>query len=339
MKRDIWNAIIKEHFNLQDTITRRCLVTVNEADQNQILSHLANKLYEKIVANVTDIDFGGIPNSRGDITKIPNYLELVDCLNIIHDLLVESKQATQSVDIIFKAIDNVKKDKAMWQKAYQLECEMPVVFYNTICLSIVSATSLMISSTVEFIKDGTTETIEMSISRASKNQSKDSLLFKNLTKFNDSCKKGDIEKTMEALLKSQRSVKEDAIQEGLFTTILTATIVVSLTTLVIPILHELTSMLYSLRQSVADYLAGEADVIRLNALKLEYDTTKTPAEKKKIAKKQNDIADKFKKWSDKLTIKSTKANKEAEAMVKKDKEEKYDLDDVMDEMPDSGSIF
>lgn len=340
MQRDIWNAIIKEHFNLTNTTTRKCLVSVNETDQNQILANLASKLYENIVDRVADIDYGEIPSSRGDITKIPNYMELTDCLNTVRELFVESKQSTYTVDTIITAIENTKKLTPMWQKAFQTECEFPVVFYNTICLSIVSATSLMISTSVELIKDPDTGTVELALARASKSNSKDGMLFKNLISYNNSCKKGDVEKTMEGLIKAGKTMKEGAYSEAvIFSVILGASVVIGLVSCIVPILHQLTSALYCLRQSISDYFAYESNIIRLNALKLEYDTTKTEAQKKKIAAKQNKIADTFKRWSDKLRVTSTKAMKDANTMVEKDNEKKYDVDEVEDDLPDSGSIF
>jgi len=77
----------------------------------------------------------------------------------------------------------------------------------------------------------------------------------------------------------------------------------------------------------------------LNAEKVQYNRTKTPEQKKKIIAKQNKIADHFKKWSNALMIKSTKAEKESENQIKKDKEAKNKINDVVDEIPGSATIF
>ena len=340
MLRDQYNALVKEHFDITDRETRKVLVTIDEADQNQVMGNLAAKLYDAIVKKVTDIDFGQIPASKGDITKIPNYLDMVSCLTTIRDMMVESKQSTGSADIIFLAIENMKKYQKIWEKGYFLENEMTIVFYNTITLSIVSAISLLTSATIEFIKNPQSDVIDIELAKVANHKTKDNLLFKNLDKFNKACRKGDIEKVFNEVLKAQRQLKEGTIvKESISAILFTGAMVLGLLTTVIPILHQLTNALYCLRQNIAEYLAGEADVIRLNAEKVQYNRAKTPEQKKKIIARQHKIADHFKKWSNKLMIKANKADAEAQRQIKEDRSNKSKIGDVIDEMPDSASIF
>ena len=340
MLRDQYNALVKEHFDITDRETRKVLVTIDEADQNQVMGNLAAKLYDAIVKKVTDIDFGQIPASKGDITKIPNYLDMVSCLTTIRDMMVESKQSTGSADIIFLAIENMKKYQKIWEKGYFLENEMTIVFYNTIALSIVSAISLLTSATIEFIKNPQSDVIDIELAKVANHKTKDNLLFKNLDKFNKACRKGDIEKVFNEVLKAQRQLKEGTIvKESISAILFTGAMVLGLLTTVIPILHQLTNALYCLRQNVAEYLAGEADVIRLNAEKVQYNRAKTPEQKKKIIARQHKIADRFKKWANKLMIKANKADAEAQRQIKEDRSNKSKIGDVIDEMPDSASIF
>lgn len=340
MLRDQYNALVKEHFDITDRETRKILVTINEADQNQVMGNLAAKLYDAIVNKVTDIDFGQIPASRGDITKIPNYLDMVSCLTTIRDMMVESKQSTGSADIIFLAIENMKKYQKIWEKGYVLENEMVIVFYNTITLSIVSAISLLTSATIEFVKNPQSDVIDIELAKVANHKTKDNLLFKNLDKFNKACRKGDIEKIFNDVLRAQRQLKEGTIiKESISAILFTGAMVLGLLSTVIPILHQLTNALYCLRQNVAEYLAGEADVIRLNAEKVQYNRAKTPEQKKKIIARQHKIADHFKKWANKLMIKANKADVEAQKQIKEDRSNKSKIGDVIDDMPDSASIF
>lgn len=340
MLRSQYNEFVKEYFDITDRETRKVLVTINEADQNQVMGSLATKLYDAIVKKVTDIDFGQIPQSRGDITKIPNYLDMVECLTTIRDMMVASKQSTQTADTIFLAIENMKKYQKIWEKGYVLDNEMAIVFYNTIALSIVSAISLLTSATVEFVKNPQSDVIDLELAKVANHKTKDNLLFKNLDKFNKACRKGDIEKIFNEVLKAQRQLKEETIiKENIAAILFTGAMVLGLLSTVIPILHQLTNALYCLRQNVAEYLAGEADVIRLNAEKVQYNRAKTPEQKKKIIARQHKIADHFKKWSNKLMIKANKADVEANKKIKEENSNKSKIGDVVDEMPDSASIF
>lgn len=340
MLRSQYNEFVKEYFDITDRETRKVLVTINEADQNQVMGSLATKLYDAIVKKVTDIDFGQIPQSRGDITKIPNYLDMVECLTTIRDMMVASKQSTQTPDIIFLSIENMKKYQKIWEKGYVLDNEMAIVFYNTIALSIVSAISLLTSATVEFVKNPQSDVIDLELAKVANHKTKDNLLFKNLDKFNKACRKGDIEKIFNEVLKAQRQLKEETIvKENIAAILFTGAMVLGLLSTIIPILHQLTNALYCLRQNVAEYLAGEADVIRLNAEKVQYNRAKTPEQKKKIIARQHKIADHFKKWSNKLMIKANKADVEANKKIKEENSNKSKIGDVVDEMPDSASIF
>lgn len=340
MLRSQYNEFVKEYFDITDRETRKVLVTINEADQNQVMGSLATKLYDAIVKKVTDIDFGQIPQSRGDITKIPNYLDMIECLTTIRDMMVASKQSTQTPDIVFVSIENMKKYQKIWEKGYVLDNEMTIIFYNTIALSIVSAISLLTSATVEFVKNPQSDVIDLELARVANHKTKDNLLFKNLDKFNKACKKGDIEKIFNEVLRAQRQIKEETvIKENIAAILFTGAMVLGLLSTVIPILHQLTNALYCLRQNVAEYLAGEADVIRLNAEKVQYNRAKTPEQKKKIIARQHKIADHFKKWSNKLMIKANKADVEANKKIKEENSNKSKIGDVVDEMPDSASIF
>ena len=345
MFREQYNALIKEHFDIMDNETRKVLVTINEADQNQVLGSLATRLYDSIVKKATDIDYGQIPASKGDITKIPNYLDIVQALTTVRDMQVATKQSTESADIIFTAIENLKKSNKLWDRGFLMDCEMIVVFYNTIALSIISATSLLISATVEFVKEPDSGIIDLELAKVSNHKTRDGLLFKNLEKFNKAYKKGDIEKTLEPLLRAQRQMKESVenngtvVMENIAALLFTGAMVVGLLSTIIPILHQLTTSLYCLRQNLSEYLSGEADIIMLNAEKVQYNRTKTPEQKKKIIAKQHKIADRFKKWANKLMIKSTKAEKDAEKMIKDEQNNKKKIGDIVDDMPDSASIF
>ena len=105
------------YFDIEDTMTRSILLSVNEADQNVVMTSLANKLYSHIVDKVDDIDFGTIPNSKGDITKIDNFDKLVDCLNIISDILQQYNQDTSPVETVNLAIQNMIDRTDMFEKA------------------------------------------------------------------------------------------------------------------------------------------------------------------------------------------------------------------------------
>lgn len=217
----IYGQVIKEYFDPYDDKTRTTLLALNEEGQESILQHLANKLYGFIVTKVYNIDFGKIPDSRGDITKIPNYAMMLDCLEILKQILEAYKQPTNSVDTITEAIQNMIDRKDMFMKAYRLNIELPIITYNTLALSIVNAVSLLITAHIEFIKLPNDGGYNIAFDSASKNNSKDSLLFNNLKEFNKMCNNKEFDKTMkyslhgaaeETILKKNPTIKESNIE-------------------------------------------------------------------------------------------------------------------------------
>lgn len=344
-----YDQIITEHFNVLDRDTRKVLISINEADKSQVLGSLAAKLYDKIVKDVTNIDYGTIPLTKGDITKMENYIEINDCLTTIRDLAIQFKQPTDSMDTVINAISNVKATDYLWKKAYGIDCEMPTVFYNSICMAIVSSTSLLIATSIEYIKDPSEGTINIVLNQVSKNKTQNKLMLDTLDKFNVACKKGEIDKIFKSVLSAQRTVSIEAVEtltEGIvekvvpsavFVAIGAAGTILALLKCVIPILRTITSTLFGAKQSLSDYLAIESDHIRLNAEKIQYNSAKSPEAKNRIRDKQLKIADKLKKNSDKLIISMTKAQKDTLKVLKADENEKFKLDDVVGSMPDSAS--
>lgn len=350
MRHDIFDSVLKEYFDTSDRKSIRTLLSLNEAEQNQVMVALASKLYKKIVDKVDDIDFGTIPTSKGDITKIGNFQEMIECMSVIREILVHYKQDTCQLDIIDRAIENIRDSKKTWEKAFAVESELPMTFYNTICLSIVSSVSLLISSSIDFISSpGEGKSFQISFDNVAYNKTKDKLLFQNLDKFNKAYTKGDIEKLMNAVIKETANVKEstflseeEVVEELALEVILgvvaTGVFAATLLTLVVPVLHVLVNTLYCARQSVSEYFEIQAKIVQFNAEQLKYDYTKSDAEIKKIYDKQMKIADSFKKISNALAIKMNKADKDARRMVEQDKSEKLKYDDL-EVRPNNSSIF
>ena len=66
----------------------------------QLYPKQLQKFLPKIVEKVDDIDFGTIPRSRGDITKIENYTSLMECIDILRNIIVEYKENTLPIDTV-----------------------------------------------------------------------------------------------------------------------------------------------------------------------------------------------------------------------------------------------
>lgn len=203
------SQIFSESFDLTDRYTCHYLATINEAEQADVLSALSSALYDKIVKKVDKIDFGTIPKSRGDITKVDGYEKTLECIDIIQRLFREYKVDTEIPDSINTAITNIRDRKSMFMKAYGLKIEMPMVMYNLIVLSIERSVAFTISTCLEYVKTPNS-TLKMAVDKVAVTKAEDDLMLKQLTSFNVMCANGSFDKTMTAVMKTAGKIAHEA---------------------------------------------------------------------------------------------------------------------------------
>lgn len=326
-----------KYFDIEDDMTRNILFSVNEADQNTIMVSLANKLYSHIVDKVDDIDFGTIPLSKGDVTKIEHYNQLTDCIAIIAQILEQYHQETKPIETIATALQNIIDRTDMFTKAYRFNIEMPIVAYNTIVLSIVSSVSYMISGCIEFVKNSSSQGFEISLNKAGLSKTKERMLFKQLEKFNKMCSTGEFDNTITHVISENLKRESGIISEGIGTILLGAAAAVGAVIAFVLLLRELIFIAFYACQKASDYFDTNATLLQMNAYNIENNLTMDEKQKKEISSKQKKIADKFKKISNALNVKARMAEAKAEKELKKLDDKKYKYNDIMDSIPDSSN--
>lgn len=310
------------YFNVHDNATLEAVTGITEEEQSKILSDLTNKLYNAIMDKVDDIDYGNIPATRGDITRLQNYDDLVDCTNIMKDIVEYYHQDSSIVQTVLDAINNIKDRTSLFEKIFAVNLDFGITIYNTMVLSCVGAISFLISSSIDFIRRSDSNGFDISLDRVGYKKSKDYLLLKNLGHFNSSCSNGNIDKSLNQLLDADKRnfVGEMSIP-------LMIVISITIITSIIPFIRELIYFFYYARQSISDYFAIQADLLQMNASNLDRSMDSDEETIKRTYEKQNNIADKFRKISNFMNVKLKKSEKEAERNINID-EKKYDIDDI-----------
>ena len=333
-KRDV-DLIFREHMDLDDRETLKVLASINEADQNQVLYNLCGKLYEKLIDKVDDIDFGEIPSTKGDITKLSNYTNMMECVDILKNLLKEFKESTSTILEVEKAINNIKKRKELFQKGFRYNVELPIVIYSTMTLSVISSISFLISSCVEYIKMPNKDSFDIVVDRVALVKSKDNLLFKNLSRFNEACVKGQIDTAINDVMKG---LEKGFVGEYGF--LVGATALVVLITCIIPLLRELIFFFYYSRTRLSDYFEVQANLLQMNIYNLQSNQEIDKDKKTKIIKKQSKLVDKFRKISNFFAVKAKESENKTDRDIAHDNT-KYKTNDVLDSLPDSAdtSLF
>ena len=323
-----------KYFDSQDTMTRSILLSVNEADQNVVMTSLANKLYGHITDKVDEIDFGTIPNSRGDITKIDNFDKLTDCVNIISDILQQYHQDTTPVEVVSLAIQNMVDRTEMFEKAYRLNIELPIIVYNTITMAIVSSVSYLISCCIEFVKLPEDRGFNIAMDKVGAAKAKESILFTDLSRFNKMCADGSFDKAMDYVIKQNaNNFAGAAFVFGVSSVVVVLGILLS----IIPLIRELIFFFYYSRAKASDYFDAQSSLLMINAYNIENNLTRDEKAKKKIANDQRKVADMFKKISNNLKVNLKTGEKKAVEETEKLDKQKYKHDEVLDSIPDSSN--
>ena len=220
--------VIGEFCDMNDDETRQHLLCLDESEREGVLNSLALRFYSDIMNKVDDIDFGTIPESKGDITLVENYNEMMNCLSTLRGILTEFKQKTTQLDEIELAITNIANNRKLFEKAFKVKADIPVITYCTLVYAVVCSVSLMMTSSVDFIKSPTQDNFTISFDRTGYLKTGNSMMYKNLVKFNNSVKKGDFEKSLDYLINGtiSKKISEDtelmgdvALDEGFFSTL------------------------------------------------------------------------------------------------------------------------
>ena len=91
-KLPYFERAVNEYFDMTDHNTRKIMVSVDEEDQNVILHTLTDKLYDIIVDKSHTIDYGPIPDTKGDFEALPTYDKLVEAVGVTKGIAEQYKQ-------------------------------------------------------------------------------------------------------------------------------------------------------------------------------------------------------------------------------------------------------
>lgn len=323
-----------EHMDMTDDKTRKTILYMNEADQNAVLTSLTSKLYDKIVTKVDDIDYGDIPNTKGDITKLPNYEKLRDCISILRDIITEYKQDPTPIDELSKAMSNIMSRKDLFNKAFRMDVELPIIMYNNTVLGIIEGVSYMIATCIEFIKVPNNDSFQIVLDKMAYNKSKSNMIYSSLKKFNKSCDKGEFDKAMNHVMNTKIK-NEGAIVAGIAGSIGAAVVLVLA---IIPILRELVFLFYHIRMRVSDFFDIQADLLQMNAYNLQQREDIDNEKKEKTVSKQLKIVELFRKIANKISFTTKKAEVNATKEIIDDSK-KTKINDLDVETPSVSALF
>lgn len=297
---------------------KRAVMALTEADLTQVSNNLVSELYKSAI-NKSHIDFDDIPASRGDITKYNGYADMQQCLDIVDNIAKQSNIKIKETDIVRTAIGNIVALRDVYTKGYALNNDFIMLQYCTMTALCVEATTGIIASFVDYVK--TVDAVQFTIINSKTSAAQ--IAIENLDSFNTFVSSGDYAKVCNVIIKNGNAtgiVKESAV-------VITAAVLTSLVAIVV-LMRNIVFRFFYFRMKLSDYLKMQAMFLEMNRANLEAKENRmSPDKRKKVIKKQAELADKLTKMSDKLKVDSTAANITASRELKKENTS-YTLDSV-----------
>ena len=318
-------AIVNEYFDYHDIKTNTAIFSLDEAEQNALIVSLTNKLYQMMIDKVDEVDYGDIPNTKGDITRLPKYQQIEQCIDILKQIFTQYKEDTKPIVEIQNALQYVEYNKDLFMACFAGKISLGIAMYNNIVLGIISSISYMIATCIEYIKSPKNDGMDIALDKAGISKVKESLMYESLVKFNEAARKGDVENALRPLIKAKAKGFEPLT---VLVGIGAAVSIVGVVLACVSMLKDLVYYFYASRARVSTYLDIQADLLEMNANQLNSSSDiRTIGDKSSVVRRQLKIASAIRKIADKIAIDHNKNERAATNQIKADSR-KYRIDDV-----------
>lgn len=303
--------------------------TILEDANSPVTRKYQEKMY-KSVLNKAHIDFDDIPKSAGNIRNYSGYNTMVDTLDALKHLAEEekAKNVLDYISILEEAIKNIAELSSTYEKGFATKTEYVALEYDTYVFFCVEATTALIYSFVDVMKDPGRQTMDMKIKNTKLRS--DEFYFEQLKKFNRVQRSMGIDyrKMLETLCNKG---KENFI--GL-TEVVGAATLITVATAIVPITREVISQIYNFRGKLSSSLEIQANFLEFNRTCVENNELMTADKKKKVLEKQEKLAKRMMKLSDEIRVKSSKSIMDSKKDLGKE-DKMMTIDTIKDEISNS----
>lgn len=315
--QEIKKILLRNATNFKD---RNTIIAMEAAEEERVDNVMVAKLYELAISKA-NIDFDDIPSSKGDITKYVGYTTMVDGLNLVKDLAKQQNVKIKEIEIVETAINNIVTYRAQFTKGFLIDKEIIMLMYNLLVSACVTATSVVISSYVDFIKSPTK--VEFTIVKGANVMAHTSI--QSLIQFNACVKSGDFGKVINTV-----SGDKENLLGG--STLIPIMILGGLA-MIVPLLRELTYYFYFSRMKTSDFLKHQAELLEINRDAVK-GSNLPAAKKKEVLRKQAQAAKRMTDFADRIAVDS----KGTEKMVKNQIEQENKTIHIKDVQSQASSL-
>lgn len=305
------------------------ILAILEDANSPVTRKYQEKLFNSCI-NKAHIDFGDIPKSQGNIRNYAGYNSMIDTLDTLKKLAIEdnSKEVEKYVDIVLSAIKNITDLSSTFEKGFTTKTEYVALEYNTYVFFCVEATTALIYSFVDTMKNPETRMIEIRLKNTKLRA--DSFYFDQLKKFNAAHEKLGIayRKMLESMCEKGKSYAigvSEIVGIGALSAVCLS---------IIPITREIIYQIYKFRGKLSESLEIQANFLELNKTCINNNELMNEQKKKKVIEKQEKLSKKLMKLSDILRVKSSKSIMDSKRELKHDNS-RLSIDSIKDEISNS----
>lgn len=312
---------LSEHL-VQSRETTLYLYSLSEAEIQNVSDALIGKLYKNALDKYNYIDFGDIPDSKGDFTRFKGYKINKDAIQNLDDLAKRCGITNfKELETVKQTVEILERYKVEFTAGYLNDIEIIKFIYNTTVYSVIASINLLISDMINYIKNPV-KGVEIKIDT----NHKDYIMLSSLDKFNQAEKKHELTKIFTVTKNKEKFL--GLTFGGSVLTILGAAYII------VPVMRQLIFSFYDIRMTVSEYLLQQSEFIRLNS-DIVKSSSDTKIDKKKVAKNQIKTAERLEKLSNKIAVKFEENDKKA----KKELSKKIDVKDINDPFASTDNGF
>lgn len=283
---------------------RKELELILESSAIQLDATMVSKLYKSAIDKSHVFDT--FEDSKGDITKFEGYANMQESLDIVNKLATMSGVRVKEINVVKDAISILEGNREMFMKGFLIENEPVILIYNTVVMACIEATSVIISSYVDFVRN--VDIVEFKIV---KNNNFSQVSIDNLERFIASSRKGDLTK----VLREATMNRDNFLGSTTAGSIVIGATLIGAALTVVPVIRELAFMFYYSRARASEYLEHQALLIDMNKKSVEASSLPL-SDRRKVAKRQADKANELRRYADKIKIRSKRGELEAHTAMK-----------------------
>ena len=183
------NSIVMEASSPEDKKYAR---SMSKDDIHQVNGAAVQRLYQTTIDR-KDIDFGDIPDSKGDINKVKSMGTTLESLQVLDELFSMNNIPKDDLTVINTAIANVRNRQFSFTYGFKASLDFSILLYNTVVMAIIDATSMVIASYMDYIvgPDQTKYTQNVRFDK-----SRGWVAHNNLRAFNNACANGSVDNAL-----------------------------------------------------------------------------------------------------------------------------------------------